>query len=155
MRNCMKIAAVLLLAANLCAGSAWGRNFIHPGALDSRAELDFVKARIQTGSPPWQGELERLRQSSYATRFPHGRAEINSKNDDATVSRDDAAAAYTQALLWYFTDDVASAQRSVAILNSWTNLQSFTAGSDQDRLQAGWIGAVMAPAAEIMRLSAD
>jgi hypothetical protein len=30
-------------------------------------------------------------------------------------------------------------------------LQSFTAGSDQDKLQAGWIGAVFAPAAEIMR----
>ena len=35
---------------------------------------------------------------------------------------------------------------------SWTNLQAFTSGSEQDRLHAGWIGAVFAPAAEIMRL---
>jgi hypothetical protein len=67
------------------------------------------------------------------------------------VSRDDAIAAYTQALLWYFTDDETYAKRSIAILNSWSELQGFTAGSDQDRLQAGWIGAVFAQAAEIMR----
>ena len=30
-------------------------------------------------------------------------------------------------------------------------MQNFTAGSDQDRLQAGWIGAVLAPAADILR----
>lgn len=147
----MKTIGIFLFWAGMCALSAFGRNFIHPGAINSRAELDVVKAHIQAGVQPWQGELERLRQSSVATRIPHGLTNLNSKSGDANVSRDDAAAAYTQALLWYFTDDEASAKRSVAILNSWTNLQAFTAGSDQDRLQAGWIGAVMAPAAEIMR----
>jgi hypothetical protein len=147
----MKNLSALFVAIGVWAASASDMTFVHPGALNSRAELDFVKARIQAGARPWKSELDQMKSSSYATRAPHGLAHINSTNHDANVSRDDATAAYTQALLWYFTGDETCARRSVAILNSWTNLQAFTARSEQDRLQAGWIGAVFAPAAEIMR----
>ena len=125
--------------------------FVHPGALDSRGELDYVKGRIQANAQPWKAEFDRLVASGYATRTPHGKTTINSNNGDAELSRDDAIASYTQALLWYYSGNATYANRAIAILNSWTNLQSFTAGSDQDKLQAGWIGAVFAPAAEIMR----
>ncbi len=150
--NGMKTLSALFVACCIWAASASASTFVHPGALNSKAELDFVKAKIQAGNQPWKGEFDQIKSSSYATRGPHGLTNINSKNSDAEVSRDDATAAYTQALLWYFTDDETYARRSIAILNSWTNLQAFTAGSEQDRLQAGWIGAVFAPAAEIMRL---
>jgi len=125
--------------------------FAHPGALDSQEELDFVKAQIQAGAQPWKDEYDRLLSSSAARRGPHGKATINSRNSDANTSRDDAEAAYAQALLWHYSGDDTYAERSIAILNSWADLQDFTAGSDQDKLQAGWIGAVFAPAAEIMR----
>ncbi len=143
--------SVLFVAFGIWADSASPKTFVHPGAIDSKESLDFVKAKILTGTQPWRGEFDRIKLSSYATRGPHGVTKINSNIEDAEVSRDDAVAAYTQALLWYFTDDETYAKRSIAILNSWANLQAFTAGSDQDRLQAGWIGAVFAPAAEIMR----
>jgi len=148
----MKTLQALLIAAGTWAGSASAMTFVHPGALSSKAELDFVKGRIQAGAQPWKGEFEQIRNSDLATRGPHGLANIDSKNHDANLSRDDAAAAYTQALLWYFSEDEVSARRSIAILNSWANLQGFTSGTEQDRLQAGWIGAVFASAAEIMRL---
>ena len=126
-------------------------DFIHPGGINSAAELDFVKGRIKAGAQPWKSEFDRLRTSDYATRGAHGLRTINSVDKDADVSRDDAIAAYAQSLLWYFTDDDVYAGRSISILNSWSDLQGFTAGSDQDRLQAGWIGSVFASAAEIMR----
>ena len=147
----MKNVAGLFMTMGMWAASASTMNFVHPGGLNSKAELDFVKAKIQAGAQPWKGEFDHIISSSYATRGPHGLPNINSRNNDANVSRDDAIAAYTQALLWYFTDDETYANRSIAILNSWSELQRFTAGSDQDRLQAGWIGAVFAQAAEIMR----
>ena len=147
----MKHLPALFVAIGLWSASASAMTFVHPGALNSKAELDFVKANIQAGAQPWKGEFGQIISSSYATRGPHGRANINSGNNDANVSRDDAIASYTQALLWYFTGDETYAKRSIAILNSWSHLQRFTAGSEQDRLQAGWIGAVFAPAAEIMR----
>jgi hypothetical protein len=126
--------------------------FVHPGALNSAAELQFVKAQIQAGAQPWAGELERLIGSDSATRAPHALTNIRSDDDgDANTSKDDAIASYAQALLWVFTGDDTYAQRAAAILNAWSGLQGFTAGSEQDRLQAGWIGAVFAPAAEIIR----
>jgi hypothetical protein len=125
--------------------------FVHPGALDSKAELDFVKAQVLAGASPWADEFTRIKGSVYATRVPSALANVNSSTSDAAVSRDDAMGAYIQALLWYYTDDDTYARGSIAILDAWSNLQGFTAGSDQDKLQAGWIGAVFAPAAEIMR----
>ena len=145
----VKTLAVLFLAVGMWSASAM--TFVHPGALNSKAELDFVKARIQADAQPWKGEFDRMKTSGYATCGPHGLANINSTNDDSTVSREDAIGAYTQALLWHFTGDETYAKSSVAILNSWTNLQAFTAHTEQDRLQAGWVGAVLAQAAEIMR----
>ncbi|AOS44774.1 Alginate lyase [Lacunisphaera limnophila] len=144
------LLAVLFLGSLGLAGAAM--TFVHPGALNSREELNFVKAQIQAGAEPWKGEFERIKAGRYAHMGPHALTHIDSKSEDANVSRYDAAAAYSQALLWYFTGDEAYARSAVAILNAWSNLQGFTAGTQQDRLQAGWIGAVFAPAAEIMRL---
>ena len=144
------LAGGLALSGGNPVGAAM--TFVHPGALSSRAELDWVKARVQAGAQPWKGELELIKASRYAHQGPHGQAHLDSKGEDANISRFDAAAAYSQALLWYFTDDESYARSAVAILNSWAGLQDFTAGTQQDRLQAGWIGAVFAPAAEIMRL---
>ncbi len=128
-----------------------GRAWEHPGAINSMAELEFVKARIKAGDQPWKDEFDRARGSRHASRAPHPLTHLNSGADDANVSRDDATAAYTQALLWAYSGDDVYAQRAIAILNAWSDLQAFTAGSEQDKLQAGWIGAALAPAAEIMR----
>lgn len=147
----MLALAALFVNIGTWSASATPTKFAHPGALNSEAELDFVKENIQAGAQPWKGEFDRMVSSGHATRGPHGLTNVDSSSDDANISRDDAIAAYTQALLWYFTDDAAYAERSIAILNSWSRLQGFTAGTEQDRLQAGWIGAVFAPAAEIMR----
>jgi len=148
----MKTLLSVFIAIGMAATGLSAMNFVHPGALDSRAELDFIKTKIQAGAQPWSGELDRLKNSSAATRGPHGLPHINSDSHEAEVSRDDATAAYAQALLWYYTNDEAYAKRAVAILNAWAQLQGFTAGTEQDRLQAGWLGAVLAPAAEIMHL---
>lgn len=145
----LKTAVLWILGTWTTIASAM--DFIHPGGINSAAELDFVKGRIKAGAQPWKSEFEQLRTSGYATRGAHGLRTINSVDKDADVSRDDAIAAYAQSLLWYFTDDDVYAARAISILNSWSGLQGFTAGSDQDRLQAGWIGSVFASAAEIMR----
>jgi hypothetical protein len=125
--------------------------FVHPGALDSKEELDFVKAQIAAGKQPWAGLYAKLKSSSAAVRTPNGLVTLNSTGADANTSRDDALGAYTQALLWYYSGEEKYAKGAVAILNAWAGLKAFVGGSDQDKLQAGWIGAVFAPAAEIMR----
>lgn len=128
--------------------------FNHPGALDSKADLDAVKAKIAAGAQPWKGEYDKAKSSAFASMTPHPMTTLNAGDDaQANTSRDDAIGAYTQALLWYYSGDEAYAKGSVAILNAWADLQTINAPTKQgqEKLQAGWIGAVFAPAAEIMR----
>jgi hypothetical protein len=184
-------AAALALAGAGGEGSgsdsaAGGRTFVHPGALESRAQLDFVKAKIAAGrEQPWTDWFARAAASGHAARTPHwpledgtplvtlhannwpcGDASLHPpvactfgpKHDqpppmyfEAGEAGDDATGAYLQALLWWYTDDDAYAQRALAILNSWAGLVNITAADDQKVLTAGWLGAQIAPAAEIMR----
>jgi len=145
-------AAPNAAGSGVSAGGGTGAGFVHPGALQSQAQLDFVKAKLAEGAEPWKSELERLKASPSASRGPNLVAMLNSKNDaDANTSRDDALGAYALALLWSYTGDEAYAEQAIAILNAWSGFQAFTSGTDQDKLQAGWIGAVFAPAAELMR----
>lgn len=150
-----KLKTLVLLLIATWATMASAVEFIHPGGVNSASELEFVKGRIKAGEQPWKGEFDQLRNSGYATRSAHGLRAINSNGKDAQLSQEDAIAAYAQSLLWYFTDEDIYAQRCIAILNSWSTLEGFTAGSDQDRLQAGWTGSLFASAAEIMRGNPD
>ena len=47
----------LFMAVGMWVTSTSAMNFVHPGALDSRTELDFVKAKIKEGAQPWKGEF--------------------------------------------------------------------------------------------------
>ena len=148
----MRLPIYICIFASTSVISGFSMDFIHPGALSSKAELDFVRSKIQSGENPWKSEFDRMIRSDAATRTPHGLTYINSMSNDSVLSRDDAIAAYTDALLWYFTGNESYARRSTDILDAWADLKGFTAGSDQDSLQAGWIGSIFAQAAEIMRL---
>ena len=147
----MRLPIYICIVASTAVISGFSMDFIHPGALSSKAELDFVRGKIQSGENPWKSEFDRMIRSDAATRTPHALTYINSKSNEAVLSRDDAIAAYTDALLWYFSGDERYADRSIKILNAWSDLKGFTAGTDQDYLLAGWIGSTFAEAAEIMR----
>ena len=145
----MLVASLVSLVA--CAGDVDTKmTFVHPGALNTTASLEFVKARISEGEQPWASEFEYILGSSSSSRKPHALVHI-STDEDASIARDDALAAYTQALLWVFTDDEIYARRSIAILEAWSIFQGFTQETDQDKLHAGWLGSVFAQAAEILR----
>jgi hypothetical protein len=150
-RWCLASVIVGVVVLQMAAPALASVEFVHPGALDTSQELAFVRAQVNAGREPWCGELNRLKGSAYASRAPHGKSTINSKGEDAGLSRDDAISAYGQALLWSITGDELYARRAVAILDSWSGLTGFTAGTEQDRLQAGWVGAVFGSAAELMR----
>ncbi|MFT7559006.1 MAG: hypothetical protein ACI93R_000909 [Flavobacteriales bacterium] len=127
------------------------RTFIHPGATNTLENLSFVKEKITSGEQPWTNEYHRIKHSKYTTRTAHALTTVNSKNNEAFQSRDDALAAYTQALLWHLSGEINYADSSISILNSWSGLRGFSSGTGQDKLQAAWLGAIFACAAELMR----
>ncbi|MBP9932268.1 MAG: T9SS type A sorting domain-containing protein [Chitinophagaceae bacterium] len=125
------------------------RTFLHPGAMNGQQDLDLVKAKIAAGEQPWLGAFNQVK--TKAKGGTNALKTINSNNNDANISKNDAIKTYANALVWYYTDQEVYAQQAIALLNAWTILEGFNAGSDQDKLQAGWIGALFGPAAEIMR----
>jgi hypothetical protein len=64
----------------------------------------------------------------------------------------DAAAAYAQALLWYFTRKVERAQKAIQYMNAWASTIKNHTNSNAP-LQAGWAAVNWTKAAEIMRFT--
>ncbi|MEU4211767.1 alginate lyase family protein [Streptomyces sp. NPDC026206] len=135
--------------------------FTHPGVLVSRAQLETVRARAGEGAEPWRSAFRSMRDGRYGSlsyaaaptsvvRCPPG----SRPGRGCVEERQDAIAAYTQALLWYVTGDRAHADKSVQIMDSWSAVvREHTEGNA--RLQAAWAGASWARAAEIMRHTYD
>ena len=140
-----------VLTASAQAPSTW----THPGSLNSKAELDFVKAKIKAKAQPWTAAFNQLNQLAtgyYGTAAP----DINGGNGTEDAVRSDAKKAYANALAWYFTDNPANAETAIKILNTWAKTVTVAykfAGVDQgsqQQLDCGWISSIMGPAAEIM-----
>lgn len=129
-------------------GSASQTNFVHPGVFVSKPQLDFVKAKINQNQEPWMSAYNQLKSSSLSSKsytpkpvpilqcsasegisagYPQaGCAEMNN----------DGAAVYAQALMYYFTGDVAYANKAVQIMNAWSSTLT-SIPYDQPRLPNG------------------
>ncbi|MBM9506911.1 ricin-type beta-trefoil lectin domain protein [Streptomyces sp. KK5PA1] len=131
--------------------------FTHPGVLVSRSQLDFVRAKVQAGAQPWAAANAQMMASSYASlsRTPKPRATVecgpySDPNYGCTDERQDAIAAYTDALAWYITQDSRYAQKSIELMNAWARTITGHTNSNAP-LQTGWAGSVWPRAAEIIR----
>lgn len=138
--------------------------FIHPGILLDKTQLDYVKAKVAAGASPWAAAYTKTKTSKYAaatyTAKPVqyvGCGAGNKPDESCTQEMDDAIAAYTQAVLWYYTGQTAYAQKSIQIMDAWSatlkdhkfDMTTYTNG----KLQAAWVGETFTRAAEIIRYS--
>jgi hypothetical protein len=143
----------------LALAPSWGRAFEHPGIFNNKAELDFIKQRIQANAQPWKNAYDKLSSSRYASlsykASPQTTVECgrySSPNNGCTEELDDAYAVYAHALLWYFTGNAAHAKKSMEIMDAWAaTLKHHTLANAT--LQAGWSISVMMRGAEIIRHS--
>jgi hypothetical protein len=144
-------------ASTLPSGSTV--SFVHPGVLVNQADLDYVKTQLAAGAQPWSAALAKVKSSSYASSSysPSPVANVDcgpSNNPDigCTTEDQDAHAAYTQALLWYYTGQSSYAQKAIEILNAWSGTLTQHTGSNAPLVSA-WEGEMFTRAAEIIRYS--
>ncbi|HEX7841360.1 MAG TPA: alginate lyase family protein [Kofleriaceae bacterium] len=135
--------------------------FVHPGVQVDKAQLDFVKAKLAAHAEPWTGALAAMKRSRFAalTYKPKPRANVEcgpvSRPDHGcTDEKNDAIAAYTHALLWYFTGDRAHARKAIEIMNAWAATLVKHTNSNAP-LQAAWAASTFPRAAEIIRYTYD
>ncbi|WUL62408.1 alginate lyase family protein [Streptomyces sp. NBC_00344] len=143
------------------AAAAAPAAFTHPGVLVSRPQLDFVRGRVQANAEPWSSANAQMMASSYASlsRTPKPRANVecgsySNPNNGCTDEREDAIAAYTDALAWYITRDDRYAQKSIALMDAWSAVIKEHTNSNAP-LQTGWAGSVWPRAAEIIKYTYD
>lgn len=150
-------AVLATIGVRFVTASAATTAFVHPGVLVSRAQLDFVKGKVATGAQPWKAAYDQMIKSSYAslsrTAKPRATVECGSysnPNLGCTDEREDAIAAYTDALAWYLTGNAAYAKESIALMDAWSGtIKSHT--NSNAPLQTAWAGTVWPRAAEIIR----
>jgi hypothetical protein len=131
--------------------------FAHPGVTVSRAQLDFARRQVDAGAQPWKGAYDRMLASRYAdlNRVPKPRAIVecgsySNPNNGCTDEREDAIAAYTQALAWYVTGDARHARKAIELMDAWSAVIKDHTNSNAP-LQAGWAGSSWPKAAEIIK----
>ncbi|MDQ7806455.1 alginate lyase family protein [Amycolatopsis sp. A133] len=151
-----KVLALVPLLLGLLATPAPAA-FTHPGVLVSRPQLDFVKAKVSAGAQPWKAAYDQALASSYASlsRTPKPRAVVecgsySNPNYGCTDEREDAMAAYTDALIWYITGDARYAQKAIALMDAWSAVITSHTNTNAP-LQTGWAGSSWPRAAEIIK----
>ncbi|MDQ0598354.1 hypothetical protein QF037_002699 [Streptomyces canus] len=159
----MRRTALLAAVAALVAGAlAWPADaapttFAHPGVTVSKGQLDFARSKVNAGAQPWKGAYDQMMASRYAdlNRTPKPRAVVecgsySNPNYGCTDEREDAIAAYTQALAWYITRDERYAKKSIQLMDAWSAVITDHTNSNAP-LQTGWAGSSWPKAAEIIK----
>ncbi len=151
------LALLITAAVPALPASAAPTTFTHPGVLVSRAQLDFVRGRVNANAQPWRDAYNQMTGSRYASliRTPRPRAVVecgpfSNPNLGCTDEREDAIAAYTLALIWYITRDSRYASKAISIMDAWSNTIRDHTNSNA-RLQTAWSAASWTRAAELIR----
>ncbi|MFF7066584.1 alginate lyase family protein [Streptomyces pseudovenezuelae] len=159
MRRTALLAAVVALAAGALAvpADAAPATFVHPGVTVSQGQLDFARSKVNAGAQPWKGAFDQMLASKYAdlNRTPKPRAVVecgsySNPNYGCTDEREDAIAAYTDALAWYITRDERYARKAIQLMDAWSAVITDHTNSNAP-LQTGWAGSSWPRAAEIIK----
>ncbi|WP_326836004.1 alginate lyase family protein [Amycolatopsis rhabdoformis] len=158
-RRLLSFAALIPISLGLLTAPAQAApaTFTHPGVLVSRPQLDFVRDKVSAGAQPWKSAYDQMMGSKYAslsrTAKPRAVVECGSysnPNLGCTDEREDAIAAYTDALAWYLTQDARYAQKAIALMDAWSATITSHTNSNAP-LQTGWAGASWSRAAELIK----
>lgn len=166
---------VLMAGGTACGGSAAtraqiaahpekppaGQTFAHPGVLVGKAQLTAARRHVARGQEPWRSAYRQMTGSKYADlgykAKPYEKVECppdTRPGQGCVEEREDAIAAYTQALLWNITGEHAHAEKAVQIMDAWSDkVKRHTEGNAG--LQTAWAATSWAKAAELMQYTYD
>jgi len=133
------------------------KSFVHPGILQTRVDLEFMKAKIIAGEEPWKTAWDNwLKEPGAALDFdpkpvPHvirGAYGAGQKGGQELMAS--SGAVNIHVLQWYVTGNEANAKKAIAILDAWSStLVDFF--ENDAMLLSGWTGGEFCNAAEILR----
>jgi hypothetical protein len=139
------------------ASTAPHRSIVHPGILQTRADLDFMKAKIHAGEEPWKSAWEHWLAEPVSSLdfkpqpFAHIiRGAFGAGQKGGAELSTSAAAVSSHVNQWVVTGDEAHARKVIEIFDAWSSTLADFSENDA-MLLAGWTGGEFANAAEILR----
>jgi len=133
------------------------RPITHPGIMQTRADLEFMKAKIQAGEEPWKSAWDLWLTSPVASLdftprpFAHVvRGAYDAGDEGGKEIQESADAANNHVMQWYVTRDEAHARKAIEIFDAWSGTLADFFENDA-MLLAGWTGGQFCNAAEILR----
>lgn len=133
------------------------RPIVHPGILQTRAGLEFMKAKIKAGEEPWKSSWNVWLTSPGASLdfkpkpFVHVTRGAYAAGEQGGVELSDSArVASNHVMQWYVTGSEAHARKAIEILDAWSGTLADFFENDA-MLLAGWTGGEFCNAAEILR----
>jgi hypothetical protein len=153
--------SILCFGATLLLSSTANAEFTHPGVIHGQDGIDFVKAKIEAGKEPWANEWKELNESKFSSlswkpeprklveRGPYNRPDIGSSEFSQ-----DSFAAYTHALHWAISGEVAHAEKAAEILDAWSGTLETITNHDA-KLLIGMNGHNYVVAAELLKHTWD
>lgn len=157
----MKFRCILVLNILMGFYCTAHSQFVHPGIAHNLQELNFVRQKVKAGEEPWKSAYEIMINSDYAKldRIPDPykhveRGTSNRPDIGGSALMSDGTAAYTLALLWYFTGNEDYAEKVREIIHAWsTELETIT--NHDAKLLVGMNGHHWCNAAEILKHTWD
>jgi hypothetical protein len=150
----LKYKIPLILALSFGYALSYGQSFVHPGLLNSKADLERMKDGVAKKTEPIYSGYEVFSadpQSGSTYKMQGPLAEVSRNPTVGQGAYDsDANAAYHNAIMWYITGNKAYAEESKEIINAWSRTLKSITGKDAV-LMAGLGPFKMINAAEIIR----
>jgi hypothetical protein len=132
--------------------------WMHPGVFASVPQLMFVRHRVKAGAQPWSQAFTDMLANPLASanRTAIPRADVDCgggsiPDNGCSDERDDAMAAYMNALAYWFTDN--TAEKAIYYMNAWSRTIQIHTSANKD-LQARWAAAEWVRAGEFILHSA-
>src|SRR5579862_347099 len=133
------------------------RRIVHPGILQTRADLEFMKAKIEAGEEPWKSSWQMWLDSPIASLdyvpkpFTHViRGAYAAGEKGGRELSESASAAENHVMQWYISGNEAHARKAIEIFDAWSGTLADFFENDA-MLLAGWTGGQFCNAAEILR----
>lgn len=143
---------LLFFSVFVCNIAAYAQTFVHPGVPFTRADLDQLKANINT--EPWLTGYNALKNDS------HSQLSYNIHGPSATVTRapnlnnsgwrDDMNAIHNLAFMYVFTGDSAYARKATNMLDAWA-VTNTVWGGGENMLDIGDMAPYFVAGADVLR----
>ncbi|HEX3133157.1 MAG TPA: PA14 domain-containing protein [Planctomycetota bacterium] len=157
-----RMATIACLLVSLLIGAqahAEQNPFVHPGMYLDRADLTFVRGKVEAKAEPWYSAFNNLKSKVDAGYTPHVIPNVYEGNGSDPVLKPtvgaeefckDAQMAYDYALAWALTGNATYAATAIKILNTWSStLKSIEGGNSE--LRVGWAAPHFCNAAELLK----